>query len=269
MEIRALGPLRIIEDGVSYLPTAPKQRQLLALLLMNARQPVSTAVCLEELWFGQPPRSGRTTLQTYVMHLRHALAGIPSVGTTAAARALLDTEGDGYVFRTAPGRLDIDRFRRLVAQGRQAAYGGDRVGAARALRSALGLWCGPALADVRPGPVLGTALTHLEQTRLAVLHECVHLELALGRHRELISELVALVRRYPLDETVHGQFMLALYRSGRQVEALDEYHRLRARLAAELAVGPSGWIQDLYRGILLGDPALEVPPHEPPAGLAG
>jgi DNA-binding SARP family transcriptional activator len=257
MEIRLLGPLRITEHGVSYLPTAPKQRQVLALLLMHANRFVSTATCLDELWSGQPPRTARTTLQTYVMHVRHVLASVPSVGSPSAARDLLDTRDDGYVFRAAPGSLDIDVFRQRVADGRRAARAGEDLLAAGALRAALDLWYGPALVDIRTGPVLSIALADLERTRLAVVHECVATDLALARHRSLVSELTALTRRHPLDETLQGQFMLALYRCGRPVEALEVYHRLRERLLAELRVAPGARVRALYRGILRSDPVLE------------
>jgi SARP family transcriptional regulator, regulator of embCAB operon len=259
VDITVLGAMTLLEGGCSYLPTAPKERQLTGLLLMNANRVVTTAACLEELWSDLPPRTARTTLQTYVMHVRTALGAVPSVAAAGGPHALLRTREQGYLLRVGPGQLDLDEFHRLTALGRAALADGDDATASDHLRAGLALWRGTPLADVTTGRILETQVDRLERTRLTVLEQCVAADLRLGRHQALLGELTALVGRHPVHEGVHRQYMLALYRCGRQVEALDTYRALVRRLRADLDLDLSAETQAVQRAILSADPVLDDP----------
>ena len=259
MKVGLLGPMRITEDRVSYLPTAPKQRQVLAFLLVNANHVVSTAACAEELWGANPPRSALTTLQTYIMQIRKVLARIPSVGSIDAAHQVLSTRGQGYLFAVEREQVDVCRFRRLVRWGRQAMGENDDQRVAHLFRIALDLWQGPMLVDVQTGPSLEAEVTCMEQHRLTVLEQCIDAELRLGNHHELVGELTALVQRYPANENLHAQYMVALYRSGRQTEALAVFWQLRQTLNQDLGVEPSKRLGRLQQAILSSDPVLDAP----------
>ncbi len=248
MEFGILGPLELEDDGRSVALPAAKHRALLAILLLHANELVSSDRLIEELWAGQPPPSARKTLQTYVSKLRQVLGG-----------AALVTRPAGYELRVEPGRLDLHRFERLVAESREAA---PREAAAK-LRDALALWRGPALADIAYEPFAQAEIARLEELRLSALEERIEADLALGRHRELAGELEALITEEPLRERLRGQLMLALYRSGRQAEALDAYRRARQTLVEELGIEPSPALQQLERRILAQDPELDFTPLEP------
>lgn len=259
MRITVLGAIQLVESGRSHLPTAPKERQLMALLLMNAGRAVPISVCLSELWPEHAPRTARTTLQTYVMHLRHALARVPSIGSSDRAHAVLETREPGYLMHVEPGRLDLVEFRRHLELGRSALNDQDDAAAVRHLRSGLELWQGGALNDVTTGPVLSALVMRLEAARLTALEQCLAAELRLGRHHDLLSELTSLVRRHPVNEALHALYMHALYRSGRQVEALEVYHALTTRLRTDYGVDPGNDIREMHGAILRADPALDVP----------
>ncbi|ONI76399.1 hypothetical protein ALI144C_37810 [Actinosynnema sp. ALI-1.44] len=261
MEISVLGAFRLAEAGRSYLPTAPKERQLIALLLMNAGTAVSVSTCLAELWPERAPRTARTTLHTYVMHSRNALASVPSIGSSANAHMVLETRDPGYVFHIEPGRLDAAEFHRHVSLGRVALAERDDETAVRHLRAGLSLWQGTALCDVVAGPVLATWVARLAEVRLAAQEWCLAAELRLGHHHDLLSEMTALVRHHPVNETLHAQYMLALYRSGRQVEALETYRTVVRRLRADLGVAPTAELSEMHQAILRGDPALDAVPQ--------
>jgi SARP family transcriptional regulator, regulator of embCAB operon len=220
MDIDVLGTLAVRENGVSVTPTAPKPRQVLALLALHADQVVSVASLVEELWGKNPPRSARTTLQTYVLQLRDlistALEHEPEGAEPRTAKDVLVTLPGGYLLNTSGGTNDFREFERLTGTGYRAMDAGDFPGAARQLSEALELWSGPALADVQSGPHLKVETRRLEETRLCALDQRIEADLRLGRHRELLGELTVLVRRYRTHETLHGQFMLALHRSGRR-----------------------------------------------------
>jgi SARP family transcriptional regulator, regulator of embCAB operon len=263
VRITVLGAIQLVESGRSYLPTAPKERQLMALLLMNAGRVVPISACLSELWPERAPRTARTTLQTYVMHLRNALRSVPSVGSSTRAHAVLETRGPGYLVHAGPGELDAAEFRRHADLGRSALAGGDDYTGSRHLRAGLELWQGAVLSDVATGPVLSALVTRLEAAKLTALEQCLAAELRLGRHHDLLSELTALVRYHPVNETLHTQYMLALYRSGRQVEALDVYQAVVSRLRADLGVDPADEIRKVHSAILRADPALDVPELSP------
>ncbi|MFD3779346.1 BTAD domain-containing putative transcriptional regulator [Streptomyces sp. NPDC058612] len=262
MDIDVLGALAVRENGLSITPTAPKPRQVLALLALHADQVVPVSALIEELWAGEPPRSARTTLQTYVLQLRALIAtalehGPAGAGPDAPARTAKDvlvTLPGGYLLSSGGGTLDVREFDRLAGTGYRAMDAGDFAGAARLLRDALALWSGPAFADVTGGVQLDMETRRLEETRLCALDQRIEADLRLGRHRELLAELTVLASRYRTHENLHGQFMLALHRSGRRGEALDVYQRLRGTLVRELGLEPSVALRRLQRSILMAGP---------------
>lgn len=265
MDIEVLGTLAVREQGVSITPTAPKPRQVLALLALHADQVVPVSALIEELWAGTPPRSARTTLQTYVLQLRTLIATALEQGEGGegrrTAKDVLVTLPGGYLLNSGGGTSDVREFDRLAGMGYRAMDAGDFPGAARLLREALSLWSGPAFADVHGGIQLDMETRRLEETRLCALDQRIEADLRIGRHRELLAELTVLASRYRTHENLHGQFMLALHRSGRRGEALDVYQRLRGVLVRELGLEPSASLRRLQRSILMAGP-------ESPAGVA-
>jgi DNA-binding SARP family transcriptional activator len=258
VEFRILGPLEVRVGGREVALGGPRQRALLAILLTRANEVVSSDRLIDELWGEEPPSSATNVLQTYVYRLRKAVG-----------QDVLETRPPGYVVRVEPGQLDLHRFEALVEQaGRDLAAGG-AAGAAEALREALALWRGPALADFTYEPFAQAEAARLEELRLGALERRIEADLAVGRHAEVVGELDALVSKYPLRERLRGQLMLALYRSGRQAEALDAYQAARRTLVEELGIEPGQALQELERAILRQDPVLEpVRPTPGPAGEA-
>jgi DNA-binding SARP family transcriptional activator len=266
VDIEILGALAVQENGVSITPTAPKPRQVLALLALHADRVVSVSDLIEELWGTTPPRSARTTLQTYVLQLRELIAaalerdahGGPQTAdgtrTPRTAKDVLVTMPSGYLLAAGGGTSDVRTFERLSGMGYRAMDAGDFPGAARQLREALALWTGTAFADVQTGEQLDMEIKRLEENRLCALDQRIEADLRLGRHRELLAELTVLVNRYRTHESLHGQFMLALYRSGRRGEALEVYQRLRATLVRDLGLEPSAGLQRMQRSILTASP---------------
>ncbi|WP_438297359.1 AfsR/SARP family transcriptional regulator [Streptomyces sp. HUAS TT7] len=260
MDIDVLGALAVRENGISVTPTAPKPRQVLALLALHADQVVPMAWLMEELWGERPPRSARTTLQTYILQLRElisvALERGPQGGESRTAKDVLVTMPGGYLLKTSGGTSDVREFERLSGMGYRAMDAEDFSAAGRQLREALMLWSGSALVDVQAGPQLEMEIRRLEETRLCALYQRIEADLRLGRHRELLGELTVLVSRYRTHENLHGQFMLALHRSGRRGEALDVYQRLRNSLVRDLGLEPSVGLRRLQRSILTSGPEL-------------
>lgn len=255
MKFSVLGPVTMTQHGSSFTPSAPKQRQLLALLLLNANQLVSVESCIEELWESRPPESARSTLQTYVLHLRRAFSRVPEVGRHTSAKQILQTRGTGYRLMVEDGQLDLQIFDSRVREARV----GDDLMQSVLLGEALAVWDGPALADVPIGPLLQTHAVSLAEYRLHVLERRIEADLRLGRHHELVRELSALTARHPTHENLHAQFMLALYRCGRTAQALETFHRLRGFLGRELGVEPSPRMNRFHQAILTSDSALEPP----------
>ncbi|MER5809309.1 AfsR/SARP family transcriptional regulator [Streptomyces sp. NPDC002033] len=255
MDIDVLGALAVRENGISITPTAPKPRQVLALLALHADQVVPVSALIEELWGAVPPRSARTTLQTYVLQLRALIATALEGGDAArTAKDVLVTLPGGYLLNSGGGTSDVKEFDRLAALGYRAMDAGDFPHAAQRLREALALWSGPAFADVHGGVQLDMETRRLEEIRLCALDQRIEADLKLGRHRELLAELTVLVSRYRTHENLHGQFMIALHRSGRRGEALDVYQRLRATLVRDLGLEPSAALRRLQRSILMAGP---------------
>ncbi|MFI9605473.1 BTAD domain-containing putative transcriptional regulator [Streptomyces sp. NPDC052043] len=266
MNIELLGTMDVRENGVSITPTAPKPRQVLALLALHADQVVSVASLTEELWGCVPPRSARTTLQTYVLQLRELISaaleqGQPEGGARRTAKDVLVTLPGGYLLDSADGTSDVKVFERLAGVGYRAIDAGDFQGAVRQLRKALDLWTGPPFADVQIGEQLQMEAKRLDETRLCALDQRIEADLRLGRHRDLLAELTVLVNRYPTHENLHGQYMLALHRSGRRSEALAAYQRVRATLVRELGLEPSAELRRIQRLILMAGPeaGLDAP----------
>ena len=256
MDIDVLGTLDVREQGVSVTPTAPKPRQLLALLALQADRVVPVDTLIEELWGAEPPRSARATLQTYILHLRELIAAALKTGGTdrRAARDVLATVPGGYLLKRGEGTVDLLEFERLAGEGYRAMDAEDYPTAARRLGEALALWTGSALSDVPAGPHLTAQVKRLEENRLCALDQRIDAELRLGRHRELLAELTVLVSRYPHHESLCAQYMLALYRSGRRSDALNAYQRLRTTLVGTLGLEPSPALGKLQRSIMVSGP---------------
>ncbi|TGB02063.1 AfsR/SARP family transcriptional regulator [Streptomyces sp. MZ04] len=264
MQIDVLGILDVKENGVSIAPTAPKPRQVLALLALHADQAVPVFALTDELWAGRPPRSARTTLQTYVLQLRDLITAALERETSAesesesaprrSAKDVLVTAPGGYMLVSGGGGSDVREFERLAGKGYRAIDAGDHKEASRLLREALDLWTGPAFADVQTGARLEMEAKRLEESRLCALDQRIEADLKLGRHRELLAELTVLTSRYRTHENLHAQFMLALHRSGRRGEALEVYHRLRGTLVRDLGLEPSARLRRLQQSILAAAP---------------
>lgn len=255
LSIGLLGPLSLRLHQAEVTTSAPKQRQVLALLALNAGRVVTVPTLIEELWGDRPPRSYATTLQTYVLQLRNALAAANS--GNPGARQMLSTRHCGYLLEEDACRTDVEAFERRVRAGRAAAEAGDHRLASEELSRALRLWRGPALVDVRKGRVLEIEAASLEEGRLGALERRIEADLALGRHADLLGELMSVAARNPMDENLCAFLMIALYRAGRVGRSLQAFHRLRSVLNHELGVEPCPRLQRLQAAILSGDPALE------------
>ncbi|WP_198652822.1 AfsR/SARP family transcriptional regulator [Actinocorallia populi] len=256
LDIKVLGPLEAVGAGGSVAPTAAKPRQILALLALRAGEVVPVPTLVEEIWGESPPRSALTTLQTYILQLRRLIGRSLAPG---AAKFVLVTRYNGYLFPADEVRVDARNYERLVGEGNGAFERGDYAEASRLLRQALGLWSGQVLVDVQKGLSLGIEVTHLEQSRIGVLETRIDAELRLGRHHSMLGELAMLVARNPMHENLCAKFMIALYRSGQQWQALETYRRLHGGLADELGIDPSARLQRLHQAILNADPHLELP----------
>lgn len=257
MRFSVLGPMCVTENGEDRTPSAPKHRQMLALLLMNANHVVSMAQFVEELWEYSPPPSAVAAVHTYVMQLRRILQG--SGPATNANACRLVTRDQGYVLHVQDGELDLHAYERQVRAGRVALDAGNLEAGARQIRTAHALWSGQGPVDAPAGPLLRAALAAMERDRLETMVLRVRAELRLGRHHQLLAELCALVHQDPANEQLTGQLMLALYRSGRQADALAAFHRLRRTLREELGTSPGRGIHRLITDILCGHPRLEPP----------
>jgi DNA-binding SARP family transcriptional activator/ABC-type branched-subunit amino acid transport system substrate-binding protein len=254
VEFRILGPFEVVEGDRQLALGGPKQRAVLAILLLHRGEVVSTDRLIDELWGERPPSKATKTVQVYVSNLRKALGD-----------GLLVTEGRGYLLRTTAGQLDLDRFDALIAEGRQALREGEAQAGRDRLRQALALWRGRPLEDFAYERFSQSAMAQLEEKRLVALEDRIDADLALGEHAGLVAELESLVREHPLRERLHEQLMLALYRSGRQADALAHYQAARGTLIDQLGIEPGPGLRELERSILTQDPALEPPPR--PAGL--
>jgi DNA-binding SARP family transcriptional activator/pimeloyl-ACP methyl ester carboxylesterase len=244
VDFRLLGPLEVI-DGSSPLPLASgKQAALLALLLLNANRTVGRDRLVDELWGEDVPESAQKMVQIHVSQLRKALP-----------EPRLHTRAPGYSLEVEEGELDLSEFERLVGEGRGSLAEGDAENASRLLRDALALWRGPALAEFSE-PFAGPEGARLEELRVAAIEWRIEADLALGRHGDVVGELETLIARHPLRERLRAQHMLALYRSGRQADALASYRAYRRALDTELGIEPSPSLKALEGSILRHEPGL-------------
>jgi DNA-binding SARP family transcriptional activator/pimeloyl-ACP methyl ester carboxylesterase/class 3 adenylate cyclase len=254
VEFRILGPFEARDGNRVLRIREGKQRALLALLVVNANRTLAIERIVDELWGERAPESASKMVQVYVSQLRKLLPD-----------GILLTRPPGYALELEPEQLDLRRFERLLAEGRAALAEGSAEQAAARLAEALALWRGPALAEFASEPFAKPEGAQLEDLRLAALEERIEADLACGRQADLAAELESLVARHPLREGLRRRQMLALYRSGRQAEALAAYLEARRVLAEELGLEPSPALRELQRRILEHDPGLELPGGAPVA----
>jgi DNA-binding SARP family transcriptional activator len=244
LEFRVLGPLEVLRNGEPIAITAPKQRTLLALLLLRHNEPVPQDALIDALWNGDVPRTARAAFQNLIYALRQALGS-----------ETLERQPTGYVLHSPPGTLDVERFRRLASEAR----GAPALERAAKLREALALWHGSAFPELSGDPSAQPEIARLEEERLSALEERIEMDLELGEHAAVIPELEELVARHPLRERFWAELMLALYRAGRQALALATYRRARESLVDELGIEPGGGLREMQRAILVQDRALDDP----------
>jgi DNA-binding SARP family transcriptional activator len=261
-----LGPL-LVEQGVRTVQVRSRQRLILAMLLMNAGRPVSVDRLIDGVWGDSPPDGAVNALQVHVSQLRRTLA---------AGGAVIVTQPPGYLLRSSPDRLDLLRFEELAHRGNDLLAAGQHAQAAQALGEALALWRGPPLENLPDGPFVASARTFLDERRLGVTEDRLRLLLTLRRDREVIEVGEELLTTHPLRESVWETVILALYRSGRQADALAHYRACRELLLDELGVEPMPGLQMLEQQILNHDrmlvpavrptSALVIPSGRPPGG---
>jgi DNA-binding SARP family transcriptional activator/pimeloyl-ACP methyl ester carboxylesterase len=251
MDFRILGPLEVRDGDRSVRLRGGKERALLGLLLVNANRTLALDRIVDDLWGDDVPETAQKMVQIYVSKLRKVLPP-----------GALHTRPPGYGLVLEPDLIDLHRFEQLLAEARVALEAGRAAQAADGFRAALELWRGPALAEFAAEPFASGETARLEELRVSALEGRLEADLQLGRHHDLVGEFEALTARYPLRENLRRQQMLALYRSGRQAEALAAYQNARHELADQLGIEPSPALRDLERRILQQDPRLELPARE-------
>jgi len=260
LEFRVLGTFEVASGAQVLEIGSPKQRALLAMLVLNLNRVVPLDSLVEELWGERLPASASASVQSLVFRLRRGLAEISPEGAGS-----LRSREPGYVLEADPAQVDAHCFERLVAEAQRHQARGDPETAADTLRRALDLWRGPALADLSDCNFAQVEATRLEETRLAATEELAEAELALGRPAQALVHLERQVAEHPLRERAWGQLMIALYRLGRQADALRAYQRVRRILADELGLEPTPWLRQLEDQILLQSPELDGPVAAEPA----
>lgn len=250
-----LGSTNVRFNDMPVSVSAPKQRQVLALLALHVGHVVLVPTLVEELWGEEPPPSFATTLQTYILHVRKALAKASTASSKSSVPAVF-THHNGYLLDAETCQTDVHEFSNWVKAGQLAVEAGDQRRASDEYARALRLWRGPALADVRVGRVLELEAAALEAARRAAVERRIEADLALGRERELVSELTLLRAHDDMNEKLCELTMLAMYRAGQISRALEEYRELRATLARELGVVPSPGLECLHTAMLARDPEL-------------
>ena len=251
MEYRILGPLEVVDEGGPVALGRLKERLVLAVLLLHANELVSRERLIDEVWGESPPPTARKAVNVYVSQLRKALTrnGLDPIATADG----------GYRLEVGSEALDVSRVQRVLTGARERASAGDLEAAAELLREALALWRGPTLAGLLLEANGREEVAQLDELRLTAVMDRIDCDLALGRHVEVLGELQVLVGEHPLRERLRAQLMLALYRGDRQAEALEAYRGARKLLVEELGIEPSPALQRLQQGILIQDPALELP----------
>lgn len=267
MQVGLLGPLTLRRGGALITPSAPKLRQVLSLLVLQANSVTRVDQLVEELWEESPPPSALTTVQTYIYQLRKLLRLADKAPTTGRGRAdevpVLLSHPGGYILQLR-SLMDIDAymFEQLAEKGRQELLSGQIATAADTLRVALGLWRGAVLEGVSTGPLLYAQVARLAERRRTVLGLRIEADLQLGRHQEITGELASLVSSEPTREDFSAKLMLALYRCGRRADALQVYQRIRNTLVEELGLDPAAELQKLHQLMLAADPELDAPPAD-------
>jgi DNA-binding SARP family transcriptional activator/class 3 adenylate cyclase len=261
LEFRILGRFEVSRDGERLLLPVGTQQALLALLLLHANESLSRDQLIKALWGYEPPPTAGKMINNNIARLRRLLE-------SNGAQDALVTHANGYELRIDPDQLDAHRFERLIKDGQRALANGAPDAAAAKLRAGLELWRGPALADFVHDLFAEPEAARLEELRLNAVNDRIEADLALGRHAELLGELEALILENPLRERLRAYLMLALYRAGRQAEALELYQKTRHLLVGALGIEPSRMLQDLERAILRQDPSLDLehPQPLPPPG---
>jgi YVTN family beta-propeller protein len=260
LSFRILGALTASRNGTEIAIVGPRQKALLTYLLLHANRVVPIERLIDELFGDKPPQTAVNSVHAGMSKLRRQLAGGESSDVPIVTRP------PGYLIEIAEDELDLRRFEKLVEQGRAELESGDAEAAASTLRRALDLWHGEPLADLSAYRFAREEAARLEELRLAAVAERIEAELALGRHAQVIRELEALVAAHPLRERLRAQLMLALYRAGRQADALQVYQDTRRALVSELGLEPGRPLQRLEQQILTQDPELDLPPRELPKG---
>ncbi|MEU4656549.1 AfsR/SARP family transcriptional regulator [Streptomyces sp. NPDC023723] len=249
LRFQVLGRLSVTNDLGECTPTAPMVRRVLGQLLLCTNSIVTLDAIIDELWGDKPPKSAVPTAQTYIYQLRRQFE--PWVPADMVEQTLA-TCGTGYILRVNPDQLDLTAFLQLARQGRTALAAGDPAAAARLLRQALDLWSGSALADVTAGPAIEAHVVHLQEQRAHTLELRIQADAMLGRHRELVGELKAMLLTNPLNEWYHAQLIKALASIGRRYESLLAYQDLRKTLSTELGLEPSEALKELHQEVLAG-----------------
>jgi DNA-binding SARP family transcriptional activator/tetratricopeptide (TPR) repeat protein len=267
LRVGVLGPVTAWRDELEISAGQPRQLAVLGVLAMRANRVVSRGELVDAVWGDQPPASAEGGIYTYIAGLRRALEPdrplrAPDRSRRAPASVLV-TAGGGYMLRLAPGSLDAECFEQLLGQVRALRAHGEMAGAARAVDEALALWRGPAFAGV-PGPFAEAERQRLDQLRTAAAEERADLLLAQCRPTDAVAELTVLAAEHPLRERARGLLMIALYRCGRQAEALQVFRDVRDRLAEELGIDPSAELTNIHQQVLASDPALDGPAEPPP-----
>jgi DNA-binding SARP family transcriptional activator len=260
LTIRLLGNFELRLGDRMVTPSAPKLRQILAVLALRCNDTVPVDLLIDELWGSRPPRSAVPALHTHVYELRRELH-------TASTARFVHTTAHGYLMEVRPQDIDVTVFDAQVAAGRAALANDDPAGARNHLSGALRLYRGRALADIRCGDVLGAQVTRLQESRLSALELRVEADFRSGRHHELVGELKSIVVDQPFHEGFYHKLMTALYRCGRRNEALEVYQQLRRRLVEELGIEPGPQVQRLQRALVSADPDLEPAPDRPRVAL--
>jgi len=260
VECQILGSLKILQDGRAVPLGGSRPKMVMAALILDANHVVSTDRLIDAVWDEHPPDSALESLRAHVSRLRSALG---------ASRDRLTTEPTGYRLTLGLDELDAERFETLAENGRRLLTEGDPGAASESLREALGLWQGPALADFADCAFAVPHISRLEERRLAALEDRIEADLALGRHAAVVGELETLCGSFPLRERLWAQRITALYRSGRQAEALRAYQQLRDTMVEELGIEPSPELRELEAKVLRQDDALAVSQHASPAGRGG
>ncbi|MGQ0464050.1 MAG: BTAD domain-containing putative transcriptional regulator [Sporichthyaceae bacterium] len=250
MEFRLLGPIEVVHDGRPVAIGGLRERQVLALLLLAPNRVVSAERLIDDLWGGSPPDGAVKALRVFVSRLRAALRA-------AGGTEMVHTRSPGYLIEVGPDDLDVARFETALARARTAVEAGDHAAAAAELRAGLSLWRGAALADLGDAPIARADVGRLEELRRSALERRIEADLACGRHADLVAELDVLTGEHPLRERLWTARMLALYRCGRQAEALAAYATVRALLADELGLDPGVELARLEAAVLRHDPGLE------------